>query len=132
MATRGSNGHGLADAARDVAEHASALARLELRLALTEVRRKARRVGIGAGLLVGAALVGGFGVTIGIAAGIAAIALALPVWLALLVVGGFLLLLSGLLGVVGLGLVKRGTPPVPEAAIEEARLTTEALKNGSH
>lgn len=132
MATRSSNGHGLTEAARGVAEHASALARLELRLALTEVRRKALRLGMGAALLAGAALFGLLALTIAVAAGIAAIALALPVWLALLTVGGFLFLLSGLLGVVGLGLVKRGTPPVPEAAIEEARLTTEALRHGGH
>jgi hypothetical protein len=48
------------------------------------------------------------------------------------IVMGGLLLLAGPLGVVGLVLLKRGTPPIPEQAIEEARLTTEALKNGRH
>jgi hypothetical protein len=34
---------------------------------------------------------------------------------------------------IGLGAIKQGTPPVPEQALEEARLTTEALRsNGSH
>jgi hypothetical protein len=28
----------------------------------------------------------------------------------------------------GLGKIKKGTPPVPEQAIREAKLTTEALK----
>jgi hypothetical protein len=37
-----------------------------------------------------------------------------------------------LLLVLALGRFKRGTPPVPEQAIEEAKLTTAALKsNGS-
>jgi hypothetical protein len=27
--------------------------------------------------------------------------------------------------------IKAGTPPMPEQAIEEARLTTEAITNGS-
>jgi multisubunit Na+/H+ antiporter MnhC subunit len=36
--------------------------------------------------------------------------------------------LAGVLGVLALGKIKRGTPPVPEQAIREAKLTTEALK----
>jgi hypothetical protein len=36
------------------------------------------------------------------------------------------------LGIVGIKKVARGTPPVPEQAIDEAKLTTQALKsNGS-
>ncbi len=132
MATRSSERPGLAEAARHVAEHASAIARLEAQLALQEVRRKARSLGLGAGLVAGAGLFGLLALLIGVGAGIAAIALVLPVWLSLLAVFGFFFLLSGLLGLVGLGLLKRGTPPIPEQAITEARLTTEALKNGHH
>ena len=132
MATRATERPGLTDAARHVAEHAGAIARLELRLALQEVRRKALKLGLGAGLLVGAAVLGWFGLMTALAAGIAAIALVLPVWASILIVCGGLFLLSALLGIVGLGLVKRATPPVPEQAIREAKLTTEALKNGSH
>ena len=39
-----------------------------------------------------------------------------------------LVLLAALLGGIGLGLLRRGTP-VPELAIREAKLTTEALKS---
>jgi hypothetical protein len=28
--------------------------------------------------------------------------------------------------------IKKGTPPVPEQAIQEAKLTTEALKGNGH
>jgi hypothetical protein len=43
---------------------------------------------------------------------------------------GGLLLAAGLLGAIGAGLLRKGAPPVPEQALAEARLTTEALRNG--
>ena len=53
--------------------------------------------------------------------------------LALLLVTVGLLGIAGLLGLLALNRIKKGTPPVPEQAIKEAKLTTEALKsNGSH
>ncbi len=129
MAIRGRQ-PGLGDAARQVSEHASALVRLELRLALQELRRKAARAAGATLLLAVAAAAGGIAVLCGIAAAVAAIALALPVWAALLVVAGGLLLLAGPLSVAGLVLVRGGVPPLPEQALEEARLTKEALRNG--
>ena len=67
----------------------------------------------------------------GLAALAAGIATAIPTWAALLVVTGALGLLVGLLGVLGLGRLKQGTPPVPQQAIEEARKTTEALRSSN-
>jgi len=50
-----------------------------------------------------------------------------------LIVFGALTLLSLILVFVGLKSIRKATPPVPEEAVTEARLTTEALKaNGSH
>jgi hypothetical protein len=46
----------------------------------------------------------------------------------LLIVTLLLFVLTGLLGLLARGAIKKGTPPVPEQAIEEAKLTTEALK----
>ena len=37
-------------------------------------------------------------------------------------------LVKRVLGVLALGRFKKGTPPLPEQAIREAKLTTEALK----
>jgi hypothetical protein len=129
MATRSAR-PGLAESARRVAEHATALVRLEARLALQEVRGKAKRF-VGASVLLGAAgLLGLLGLLAAVGGGIAAIALVLPVWAALLIVAGGLMLVAGPLAAAGLILLKLATPPVPERALEEARLTTEALKNG--
>lgn len=128
MPTRTTNG-GVGPAAKQVAEHASALARLELELASLELKQKAAKLGLGAALLIGAALFGLFGLGFGLAAAAAAIATALATWIALLIVFGGLLLLAGLLAILGLGRIKKGSPPVPEQAIEEAKLTQDTIKS---
>lgn len=127
MPTRTTNG-GVGGAAKNVAEHASALARLEMELAQLELKKKVTKIGIGAGLLIGAALFGLFAIGFGLAAAAAGIATALSTWLALLIVFGGLLLLAGILAGIGMSRLKAGTPPVPEQAIEEAKLTQEAIK----
>ena len=119
---------GLGAAARQVAEHASAVARLEVELAGLELKRKVANLGLGIGLTIGAAVFGLFALGFGLAAAAAALALVLDTWLALLIVFGGLLLIAILLGVVGLSRIKRGTPPVPVLAITEAKRTQAALK----
>jgi hypothetical protein len=120
---------GVGTAAKDVAEHASALARLELELAKLELGRKVGALGLGIGLGVGAALFAVFALAFLFATAAAALAIVLDTWLALLIVCGCLLLLAGILGILALGAIRRGTPPVPEQAIEEARLTTTAIRS---
>jgi membrane protein implicated in regulation of membrane protease activity len=122
---------GLGPAAKQVAEHASTLARLEVELATLELKRKVAALGVGIGLVVGAALLGLYALGFGLAAAAAGIATALPLWAALLIVFGALALLALVLALAGIGSIRRGTPPVPEQAIQEARLTTEAIRNGS-
>jgi hypothetical protein len=60
----------------------------------------------------------------------AAIALALPWWASLLIVSVSLFGITALLAILGRNSIKAGTPPMPEQAIQEAKLTTEALSNG--
>jgi hypothetical protein len=64
-----------------------------------------------------------------LAAAAAGLATVISTWLALLVVGGALFLVTGLLGMLALASIKKGTPPVPEQAIREAQLTQTALKS---
>ena len=71
-----------------------------------------------------------FALGFGLAAAAAALALVLPMWASLLIVCGALVLLAAILLFAGLGAIKKGAPPVPEQAIREAKLTTEALRNG--
>ena len=121
---------GLSGAARRVADHARSLVQLELRLAVTEIKHKAAALAAGIGLVAAAAVLGLLALLFGLAAATAAIATALSVWLSLLVMFGGLFLVAGLLGAIGIGLLRKGAPPVPEQALAEARLTTEALRNG--
>lgn len=118
----------LGAAVKEVAERASAIFRLELELATLELRRKGRAFGLGIGFAAGALVVAIFMVGFVFATIAAAIATALPTWAALLIVTGFLLLTAGALAALAVGRFKRGTPPVPEHAITEAKLTGEALK----
>jgi Putative Actinobacterial Holin-X, holin superfamily III len=132
MRTRETERQGVGPAAKEVAEHASTLARLELELAGLEIKRKATALSLGIGLVVGAAAFLLYALGFGFAAGAAGLALVLPLWAALLIVFGTLALLALVLGLIGLKSIRKGAPPVPEQAVTEAKLTTEALKrNGS-
>ena len=119
----------LGTAAKQVAEHAGAVARLEMELAALELKRKVSSLGIGLVLAVTAAFLGLYALGFGLATVAVALAIFLPSWLALLIVFGVLLLLTAVIGLVALRKIKRGTPPVPEQAIQEAKLTTAALKS---
>jgi Putative Actinobacterial Holin-X, holin superfamily III len=132
MPTPATESRGVGAAAKRVAEHASALARLELELAQLELKRKAVALGLGAGLGVVAGILGFFALGLGLATAAAALTLVFDTWLALLIVFGGVVLLAALLGILALASVRKGTPPVPEQAIEEARVTSEALRgNGA-
>jgi hypothetical protein len=124
------NGLGLSGATKRVADHARSIVQLEIQLAATELKRKIGALAIGIGLGAGAALFGLLAILFGLAAATAGIATALPVWLSLLIMFGGLLLLAGMLGAVGAALLRKGSKPVPEQAIAEAQITTEALRNG--
>ena len=123
---------GLGGAAKLVADRARSIVRLELQLAASELKKKVAALGVGIGMLLGAGVLALFGIGFALAAGAAALMTVLSTWLALLVVAGGLFILVGLLAMLGLGALRKGAPPVPEQAIAEAKLTTQAVKNGKH
>jgi len=120
----------LTHAAERVADHARRFVQLELELAALELKRKVAALGIGAGLLIGGAVFAFFALGFALAAAAVGLATFLSTWLALLIVAGGLFLLAGILAAVGITRLRKGTPPVPELALQEAKLTKEALKNG--
>ena len=125
-----SNGHrGLAGAVKAVSERVSTLVRLELELAALELKQKLSAIGVGLGLAAGAAVFAVFAFGFLFATIAAGLATFLATWLALLIVTAGLVVLAALFGVLAGWKIKRGTPPVPEQAIREARLTTEALRH---
>jgi uncharacterized membrane protein YqjE len=129
MPTQGSEDTSLGQSAKQIAEHASALARLELKLATLEMSRKAKALALGIGLALGALLL----LLYALGFGLAAIAAAIPLstWASLLIVTGVLLVIIAILGFFAMAAFKQGAPPIPDQAIEEAKLTTEAIKAGN-
>ena len=123
---------GVGAAAKQVAEHAATLARLEIELAGLEMKRKVGALGAGAGLGIGAAVLALFALGFLFATIAAALAIVLDTWLALLIVTAGLIALAGLLVALARSQFRRVTPPIPEQAIREAKLTTEALKANGH
>jgi Putative Actinobacterial Holin-X, holin superfamily III len=118
--------------AKQIAERASSIARLEVELASMEVKKKLALLGAGIGLLAAAAAVMLYGIGFLFATIAAALATFLPLWLSLLIVTLLLFVVGGVLALLGVRRVQRGKTPVPKQAIEEAKLTTQALKgNGS-
>jgi membrane protein implicated in regulation of membrane protease activity len=78
-------------------------------------------------MLAGAAVFGLFALGFGLATIAAALATFLATWLALLLTFAGLLLLAGALALLGRSRIREGTPPVPEQAVREAKLTKEAI-----
>ncbi len=123
---------GLGSAAKQFAERASTLVHLELELAALELKRKLRLLATGIAFGVLAAVLLVYAIGFGLASAAAGIATATSVWLALLIVTGGLVLTVGLLGWLAQRAIKKATPAMPEQAIREAKLTTEALKHDGH
>ena len=120
---------GLGATARLVAEHVSSLFRLELELAQLELKKKVTNLGVGIGLAVGAGVFAFYGLGFLFATIAAGLATAMSTWLAILIVTIGLFLVAAILGLIAVNRIQKGTPPIPEQAIREAKLTTEAIKS---
>lgn len=129
MPTRETETNGVGPAAKQVAEHASSLARLELELAVLELKKKVASLGIGLGLGAGGLLFAVFALGFTFATIAAGLATAVSTWLALLITTAILFGLAAILGAAAMMLIRKATPPVPEQAIAEAQRTREALKS---
>jgi Flp pilus assembly protein TadB len=121
---------GIRASIRRVVAHARSLSELQKELAALELKQKASSLGAGAALGVAAGIMALYAVGFGLATAAAALALVVDWWLALLIVFAVLVLLTVILGLVAKTMVKKGTPLAPEQAIEEARLTKQALRSG--
>ena len=109
-------------------QQTSALVRHEMRLAQVELQEKGKRMGMGAGMFGGAGVVALYGVGALIAAAIVGLGTLLEPWLAAVIVGVALLAVAGILALTGRKQVDRGTPPLPEQAIESAKRDVDEVK----
>jgi uncharacterized membrane protein YqjE len=113
---------------QQLSNQTATLVRQELRLAQAELQEKGKRVGIGAGMFGGAGLVALYGVGALIAAAIIGIGTLLEPWIAAAIVGVVLLAVAGILALTGRKQVERGTPPLPEQALESAKRDVDEIK----
>jgi hypothetical protein len=111
-------------------EQISRLVRDEARLAQAEVTQKAKRLGIGAGLFGGAGLFAFLGLAVLVATAVLALDLALPAWLAALIVAVVLFAVAGVLALVGKKDVEKASPPVPTQAIAGVQADIATVKQG--
>jgi uncharacterized membrane protein YqjE len=100
----------------------------EIDLLKAEMLAKVKALGIGAGLLAGAAviLLGMLGVLL--TAAILALSQVMPGWLAALLVAAVLLIIAVILGLIGYRVLKKGIPPVPTESIDSLKRDYRAIK----
>jgi len=121
----------LTDLVVDVSENASTLVREEIELAKAEVSQKVAKllrgsvVGIAAGTFAFLALIL---ILHGIAWLLGEELFDGNIWAGYFVTAGVFLLIAALAGLIAFRSVKAGSPPMPEQAIEEAKLTKEMLE----
>ena len=122
----------LGEIVADVSEKASQLVREEIELAKAEIKDKVSKLTRGAGVAAAAGVFLVFGVTMFFHG----LAWFLDdvfnwednVWAGFAVVTGVLFLLAILAGLVALRLFKKGSPPTPDLAIQEAKRTRAELE----
>lgn len=115
-----------------LSEQVSLLVRDELKMARLEMTRKGKEAGMGAGLFGGSGLVALYGIACLLAAAIIAIAGVISAWLAALIVGLALLVVSAVAALIGRARLKRATPAVPQQAVEGAKADVEEVRERMH
>ena len=121
----------LAKAITEVTEKAQLLVREEIALAKAEVTEKVSGLvkGIAAGAAGGIFVLAGLIYFLHFLALLIADVLGTNPWLGYLIVSGFLFVFGGLAAFLAMRFFKKGSPPTPQMAIEEAQLIKATLQN---
>jgi uncharacterized membrane protein YqjE len=117
---------------KQLSEQVSMLVRDELKMAKLELTRKGRFAGLGMGMYGASGLIALYAIACLIAAVIIAIAGEIRPWLAALIVGLVLLVVSGVAAFMGRSRMRRATPLMPEQAVEGTKADVEEVKEGMH
>jgi hypothetical protein len=113
-----------------ISEQASRLVRAEIALAKAELTEKAKKSGIGVGLLVFALLILAYAAGVLLLAAVYGLGTVWPLWLSALAIGGFMLLVTIILALVGVQLLKKGTTK-PES-VQRVKDDIASIKEGMH
>jgi hypothetical protein len=113
-----------ADLVREVTD----LVRDEFALARAEMKSKGKQAAAGAGMFGASAMLGFVGFVCLTGCAVAAISIALPVWLASLIVGGAYLVVAAAVAAVGRLEIHFAEPPLPTETLESARENVEWIR----
>jgi protein-S-isoprenylcysteine O-methyltransferase Ste14 len=120
----------LGEIVNDVSSKATLLVKEEIELAKAEITQKAKKLGVGAGLIAVAGVFAFFFLIFFLhmlALGFANW-FSLEPWVGYGIVCILLLVFAAILAFVALRMFKKGSPPVPEMAIAEAKKTRAAIE----
>ena len=113
---------------RRLSAETTTLVKQEVELAKAELQQKGKQAGVGAGMFGGAGLFGVGAFAALTACLVAALDLAMPLWLAALIVAVVYAAVAGVLALRGRQKVKQAAPPVPEQARESVKEDVEWAK----
>src|ERR1044072_94267 len=116
------------DLVQRASQQLSQLVRDEMRLAQAEMTEKGKRFGKGGGLFGGAGLVGVLTLQALVATVIAALSLAVDVWVAALIVTGVLAAVTALMAALGRQQVSEASPPAPEQTVDSVKADMAEIK----
>ena len=121
----------LGDTVNDVSTKASLLVREEIELAKAEISEKVTSLAKGSGVAIAAGIFATFAL-IYFFEGLAwffndLLDVGQSVWIGFLIVFGILMVLAAIAGFIGLRWIKKGAPPTPAMAIEEAQLIRQTI-----
>lgn len=118
-----------AELVQQATEQVSRLVRDEFTLARIELAEKARHAGVGVGLFGGGGVLAFYGLGTLIVAVVFLLNLAMPAWLAAMIVAIMLFVIAGMLTVAGRRQVRQAVPPVPKAATDGVRADVHAVSD---
>ncbi|MER6778004.1 MULTISPECIES: phage holin family protein [unclassified Streptomyces] len=110
----------------------SELVREEMQLARAEITQKGKRYKKGSGLFGAAGLVGFLALQALVAAGIAALALVLPVWASALIITAVLGAVAGVTALSGKKQIGRAGSPTPQQTIDSVKADLAEIKEKAH
>jgi MFS family permease len=111
----------VAELTKELSRDVSELVRKELMLAKAETTQKARRLGVGLGLIAAGAVCGLVVLGALTAAAIMALDIAVADWAAALIVAAIVGVITAVLVLSGLKSVRRATPPTPTDTVDSVK-----------
>lgn len=119
-----------AELVHDLTDQFSHLARTEVQLAMREAQDKAKHAGFGLASIGAAGVLALYGLAVLIAGLVLLLALALPAWVAAMIVGVAVLAVAGVAALVAKKQFKQGAP-MPSDAVESAKEDVHVVKEAA-